>query len=135
MIAGFLLAEWEGRVSEHLNSSDIILLLVSSDFIASDYCYGKMVRALERHAKAEARVILRPCDMDGAPFYKLQGPKDMKPVTRWINLDEAFTDVAIAIRKVAEELRGTPPKFLVENDMVLPTPKQPFVVDRHRSPR
>ncbi len=98
-----------------------------------------MARALERHEKAEARVIpviLRPCDMDGAPFYKLQGlPKDMKPVTRWINQDEAFTDVAIGIRKVAEELRGTLPKFSVENNVVSPSAKQPFVVHRHRSPR
>lgn len=107
--------EWAEKIDEHLNSADIILLLVSSDFIASDYCYDKeMTRAMERHELGEARVIpvmLRPCDWDGAPFFKLQGlPTDMKPVTRWISQDEAFTNIAVGIRRVAEELRRTSPK-------------------------
>jgi len=46
------------------------------------------------------------CDWKGAPFGKLQGfPKDVKPVTSWPNRDEAWTDVAAGIRKVAEQLR------------------------------
>lgn len=58
--------EWVGEIDSHLNRADIILLLVSSDFIASDYCYKKeMARAIERHDRGEARVIpviLRECD-------------------------------------------------------------------------
>jgi len=132
--------EWESTISEHLDSADIILLLISSDFIASDYCYGKeMRRALERHELGEARVIpvvLRPCDMDGAPFYKLQGlPKDMKPVTRWIDQDEAFTDVAIGIRKVAEELRSNSPRLSVLREIVSHLETGPTIVHRHKSPR
>ncbi|HET9408807.1 MAG TPA: TIR domain-containing protein [Candidatus Sulfotelmatobacter sp.] len=105
--------EWEPKIDEHLATADVILLLVSPDFIASDYCYDKEMKlAIERHEHREARVIpviLRPCDWRGAPFGKLQGlPKDMRPVTSWSSQDEAFTDVAIGIRKVAEELRSTP---------------------------
>jgi hypothetical protein len=66
---------------------------------------------LENHRAREARVIpviLRPCDWDKAPFAKLQAlPKDAKPVTRWNDRDEAWTDVARGIRKVVEELRKT----------------------------
>src|ERR1041384_3042982 len=57
--------DWRGKIDEHLNSADIILLLISADFIHSDYCYDiEMARALERQSKGEAHVIpviLRPC--------------------------------------------------------------------------
>src|SRR5579871_1216010 len=95
--------EWADQIDEHLNSAQIILLLISADFLASDYCYDKeMTRAMERHEAGAARVIpiiLRPCDWHGAPFGKLQAlPKDAKPITDWSNRDAAFLDVAQGIR-------------------------------------
>ena len=82
--------EWAGAIDEHLNSAAVILLLVSADFLASDYCYDvEMKRALEWHDAGDGRVvpvILRPVDWRGAPFAKLQAlPKDGKPVTSWPN--------------------------------------------------
>jgi hypothetical protein len=101
--------EWKQQIDSHLESAGIILLLVSADFLASDYCYDvEMTRALERHERGEARVtpiILRPCDWMKAPFGKLQAlPRDAKPVTTWSDRDEAFLDVARGIRAVAEQL-------------------------------
>ncbi len=101
--------EWERDIDEHLNTARIILLLVSADFLASDYCYGiEMKRALERHEAGEAIVIpiiLRKVDWHTSPFGKLQAlPKDGKPVTSWSNRDEAFYNVAEGIRKAIEEL-------------------------------
>jgi tetratricopeptide (TPR) repeat protein len=101
--------EWSHEIDEHLNSADIILLLVSSDFLASDYCYDiEVKRAMERHNEGDARVIpvvLRPVDWKGAPFDKLQSlPKDAKPVTAWPSRDEAFLNVVHGIRAAAEEL-------------------------------
>jgi hypothetical protein len=101
--------EWELQIHEHLESADIILLLVSADFLASDYCWGKEVtRAMERHESGTARVIpilLRAVDWAGAPFSRLQAlPKDAKPVTSWSNHDEAFADIARGIRQVATAL-------------------------------
>jgi tetratricopeptide (TPR) repeat protein len=101
--------EWKGQIDAHLNSAAVILLLISSDFLASDYCYDvEMKRALERHDAGEARVIpviLRAVDWKGAPFGKLQClPTDAKPVTSWTNRDEAFRDVAQGIRQAVEEL-------------------------------
>src|SRR5262245_14882000 len=62
--------EWKDEIEANLNSADIILLLVSVDFIASEFCWGKeLTRALERHNAGEARVIpviLRPVDWTGA---------------------------------------------------------------------
>ena len=50
-------AEWEQEIKDQLNAAQIILLLVSPDFMDSDYCYGiEMQRAIERHELGEARV-------------------------------------------------------------------------------
>lgn len=100
--------EWQGQLDSHLESSQIILLLISSDFLASDYCYDiEMTRALERHEARAARVIpviLRPVDhWDQSPFGKLQAlPTDGKPVTLWANTDAAFADIARGIRLSVE---------------------------------
>jgi hypothetical protein len=87
----------------------VILLLLRADFLASRYCYDiDRKRARERQETGEARVlavILRPCDGEKAPFGKLQAlPKEGRPVTKWKNRDEAFTDVARGIRPTVEEL-------------------------------
>jgi len=102
-------AEWASEIEAHLNSAHIILLLVSPDFMASDYCYSiEMRRALERHESQETcviPVILRPTDWERAPFSKLQAlPADRRPITRWSDRDEAFLQIAQDIRKVVEEL-------------------------------
>jgi internalin A len=102
--------EWKGVIDENFQRADLILLLVSADFVASDYCYEiEMRTALERHEKGEAKVvpiILRACQWQDALFGKLQAlPKDGKPVTSWPDRDEAWTDVAEGIKKTVEEIR------------------------------
>jgi TIR domain len=96
-------------IDSHIDTADVILLLVSPDFIASDYCYEReMKRALERHQQGDARVIpviLRPCDWHDLPFGKLLAtPKDGRPITMWPNLDEAFLDVVTAIKRALNDL-------------------------------
>jgi hypothetical protein len=102
-------SEWKGQIDGQLESAEVVLLLVSANFLASDYCYDvEMKRALQRHEAAAARVIpiiLRPSDWLTAPFGKLQAlPRDGKPVTTWKNRDEAFADVARGIREAASSL-------------------------------
>jgi hypothetical protein len=102
-------AEWEAQLKDKLESSPVILLLISADFLASDYCYDiEMKRAIERHKLGTALVIpiiLRPCDLDGSPFMELQAlPKDLKPITQWDDQDLAFLDVAKGIRRAVESL-------------------------------
>jgi len=99
--------ELHGQISDQLDSAEIILLLVSADFIASDYCYDvEMSRALERHHRDEARVIpviLRPCDWKRTPFGSLMAvPEDGKPMVKHATLDDGFLEVAQAIRRVAD---------------------------------
>jgi hypothetical protein len=48
-------SDWAGHIDQHLEQAQIILLLISADFLASDYCYdGELNRALERHEAGEA---------------------------------------------------------------------------------
>ncbi len=102
-------SEWAGQIDEHLEQSQIVLLLISADFLASRYCYDiELTRAMERHAQGSAvviPVILRPVDWQGASFSHLQAlPKNAQAVTTWANQDEAFTDIARGIRRVAEPM-------------------------------
>jgi hypothetical protein len=104
--------EWDGVINENLNRAEIILLLVSADFLASRYCRDvEIARAMERHQAGTARVIpviLRPVDWQSASFGKLQAlPKDGKPITTWSNRDVAFADVARGIREVAASLAAS----------------------------
>ncbi|XXU80978.1 toll/interleukin-1 receptor domain-containing protein [Sorangium sp. So ce1151] len=102
--------EWAGQIDRNLDEAEVILLLVSADFLASDYCFDKeMKRALARHDAGQARVIpviLRKTDWRSAPFARLLAlPKDGRPVTLWQDRDEAWTDVALGIRSAIEGLR------------------------------
>ncbi len=101
--------EWEQEIKTHLDAAQIVLLLVSPDFIASYYAYDtEMQRALERHRRGEAKVIpiiLRPVYWHGTPLGELQAlPTDGKPVTSWQDPDSAFYDVVKGIRKVVVQL-------------------------------
>lgn len=98
-----------GAIDAHVDKDEIVLLLVSADFLASDYCYDvEMKRAMARHERGEAiiiPVILRACDWKGAPFGDLNAtPPDGKPVMQWPDIDEAFLQVAKAVREAASRL-------------------------------
>lgn len=104
--------EWRGKIDEAIQRADIVMLLVSADFLASDYCYDvEMHRAMERHESGEARVIpiiLRDCSWADAPFGKLQAlPKDGRAVKAWSDRDTAWRDVERGLTKAINELQRT----------------------------
>ncbi len=104
--------ELDIAIDQKMEEADVILLLVSSDFLASKYCFDVEVkRAMERHEAGTARVIpviLRPCDWKHAPFHNLlAAPKDGREITMWPNRDQAFLDVVTQIRSA---LAVVPPK-------------------------
>lgn len=103
--------EWATQIDDHLRSADIIVLLVSADFIASRYCYDlEMKEALRRHEAGEARVvpvILRPCDWHDLPFGKLQAAtRDARAVVKFPTLDDGFLEVVQAIKTAAKLMHG-----------------------------
>lgn len=109
--------EWARSIDEELERADIILLLVSADFIASDYCYEKeMEHALKLEREGRARVIpiiVRDVNWRKAPFAKLQAlPKDGLAVTKWPDKDSAWRNVSEGIEKVVEDMRKKPRRFV-----------------------
>lgn len=104
--------EWKPQIMTHLTTAQIILLLISADFMNSDFCYSiEMTQAIARHEANQARVIpiiLRPTDWKGAPFAKLKVlPTDGKAVTRWPTHDDAFEAIVIGIREAVDDLIKT----------------------------
>jgi len=104
------------QIQEHLDTANIILLLISQDFMFSEHIDTVEVkRAMERHKSKEAIVIpvlLRPSnDLDKAPFGNLLAiPRNRKPISKWPDRDEAFVEVAKEIRAVVERLRPANPR-------------------------
>lgn len=99
-------------IDRELAAAEVILLLVSPAFIASDYCWEiEMKEAIRRHRAGTATalpVILRPADWTTAPFRPLLAvPRDGLPVTQWSDRDAAWTDVVLGIRRAVEERLGT----------------------------
>lgn len=137
-------SELDAAINENLESADVILLLVSADFIASKYCFSlEMRKALKCHEEGTARVIpviLSSCDWHTAPFKKLlAAPKDGKAVTSWANQEEAWTDVARQVRSAVEELhavsfrRGSAPR---EKEDAPPAPARAAAAGTaHEQPR
>ena len=97
-------------INTHINTADIILLLVSPDFLASNYCYEiEVKRAIERFEAGQATVIpilLRPVNWSGTPFSDLVPlPAGGKSVIEWKIRDNAFSDISLGIQTAAENIQ------------------------------
>lgn len=112
---------WRNKISEGLQGAEIVLLLISPDFINSEYCYDiEMQAAMQRHKARLARVIpiyLRVTDVKGSPIEELQGfPSERRPVNKWDDKDEAWKDVVEGLRSsIAEHLETSPMTQLVKS--------------------
>lgn len=108
-------ADWDAEISSHLESANLILLLVTADFLASKYCFGvEIERAMARKKLGDVEVVpilLRDCLWDESRFSALQMiPRDArnaKPVMSWSSADEAFKAVASEIKRIVSA--GPPP--------------------------
>ncbi|WP_131769322.1 toll/interleukin-1 receptor domain-containing protein, partial [Candidatus Protofrankia californiensis] len=101
--------DWRKKIDDQLDRAEVILFLLSPDFMASDYCVGiEAVRAVERHATGDAcliPVLLRAVDWQGSIFDSYQAlPRDARPVTQWKDRDAAFLDIAQGIRRAIDRL-------------------------------
>ncbi|MFM9087676.1 MAG: toll/interleukin-1 receptor domain-containing protein, partial [Cyanobium sp.] len=101
---------WAEAIDHALAEAQIVLLLISPDFMNSDYCFGKeMQEALAREQRKDAVVVpvlMRPCDWESAPFAKSNVvPSDNRPVsTHPGGEDEALALVAGELRRLAKKL-------------------------------
>lgn len=128
---------WEAEIGRHLDSADLVLVLISPDFVASEFCWKvELPRALGRHYRRHSMVIpilLRPVDWGQTQLAQLQAlPDGAKPVTLWPSRDEAFLSVGKGLRKAIDQvtrLRQTsvepPPEKGRLPGEVSPKPPQP----------
>lgn len=100
-------SERQAEITAQLAISDIVLLLVSADFMASDECQAFAAEALARHQTQDLRlvpVLTRPTDWQASPFGQLPSlPVSGQPVTRWLDRDDAWLDVALGIRRLLQQ--------------------------------
>jgi TIR domain len=103
--------EWDQTIMSELNKANIILLLISVDFNASDFIWDKeLASAMQRHEEGTAHVvpiILRRCEWSNMPYAKLQAlPRNATPVTEYANRDAAFTEIAVGIEKLVDHINA-----------------------------
>ncbi|MVM36139.1 TIR domain-containing protein [Spirosoma sp. HMF4905] len=102
-------AEWDEEIKRELEDSELILLLISANFNASEYIWhNELLQAIKRHDNKQTKVIpifCKPCDFIGLPYAKLQGlPKNARPISTFTNIDEPLAEIAVAIRKIIEDI-------------------------------
>jgi hypothetical protein len=102
-------ADWSREINDRLKTADIILLLVSQDFIASDFIYQKELKVVLRmHELGENRVvpiILRPVSWQDTPLAKIPVlPRGGRPVSTYRHRDEAFSEIVSSIRYICEDI-------------------------------
>src|SRR5436305_4724548 len=101
--------DWQQVVDAQIQRASVILLLISPDFLASDYCYSSEMRqALSQEQTKGVRVVpilLRPVNWKDAPFAHLHPlPSDATFLTEWSNIDRAFAEITAGLRRTLEDL-------------------------------
>nr|WP_275955362.1 toll/interleukin-1 receptor domain-containing protein [Mediterraneibacter glycyrrhizinilyticus] len=103
--------KFDDNIKSHLNQDDIIILLISSDFFASDYCYNiEMQRAIERANRRECiliPIIVRPCLWTETPIKDILAlPKDGKPISKYEDKDEAYLEIVTAVSDMIDSFES-----------------------------
>lgn len=98
-------SNWGKELNLNMESADIMLLLISADFLASDFCWKLLQKSIALHITNQTitiPILLRPVDLKGSAFknFKIL-PKGEKPITTWNNQDEVFSDITKGIRLVS----------------------------------
>jgi hypothetical protein len=106
--------ELEKTIMNEIGKAEVVCLLVSPNFINSDYCFSKeMEEALNKMRSTGSKVV--PIIVTSTPLWhkfeigKLSAlPKDGKPVEEWSSEDAAWTDVVQKISKLVEFIQQDP---------------------------
>jgi hypothetical protein len=104
-------ARWEPKILAELERADIVLLLISPEFVSSPFCYAReMNYALELQSRGQLAVVpiaVSPCDWGEVPFAQLTSiPVRNRPIAKWSNRDEALVCVATGIRRLVQVIRA-----------------------------
>ena len=100
--------KWDQLIKKKLSESEIMLFLVSQDFIASDYINNIEIKnALESNRLIIIPIIVRPVEMSQLVLNSFQVlPSGAKPISKWDNKDDAWVDVIRALKTVFDKING-----------------------------
>lgn len=101
--------DWEDEIRQKLEQAEVVLFLVSSDFLASEYINDvEIKKTIERHSQGRVRIIpiiLRPCDFDSLPIKRYQAlPEGARAISLWENKDEAYLNIVNRIKDVLKQM-------------------------------
>ena len=104
-------SNWQEEINQNLDYAQIILMLLSPDFINSDYCYEtETIRAIEKHRNKEAiliPLIIRPCLWRETEFNEIQAlPRNAQPISSYQNTDQAWLEVANGILDLVNQIQN-----------------------------
>lgn len=115
---------WEKEIMQQLAAADIVLCLVSQDFINSDFCYKQeFLSTLKAHDEGKQTIVpirLRSCAWDDLPLAKIQG-RPNQWITSSSNQDEAWTEVAKELKSVIEQSQQRRKKKLQDEKQKIPS--------------
>jgi internalin A len=111
--------KWNEKIIDELKKADIVILLLSADFIASDYIWEVELKKVLDNRKTIIPIYIESCDLAAIPNFngteeKISNfeiiPKDdngkLRPINLWANEAEGLAKVASRIREVVERSIG-----------------------------
>ncbi|WP_197041462.1 toll/interleukin-1 receptor domain-containing protein [Chondromyces apiculatus] len=121
--------ELEKETRSRLEQAQVVILLVSVDLLASDFCYdAELGRALERRQAGHAAVIpilVRNCSIEDTPLHDLLVlPRGGGTVARASSSDDAWTEV---VKEIKEAIRS----FTAQRTEHQESPGAPFVPEHN----
>ncbi len=118
---------WDNEIRKHLQSADIVVFLLSADFLSSTYIYENEIKvAFEKHHNGEiviVPVMVRKCDIEMTGFDLIQGlPRDLVPVvsSKWHSRDDAYFEVVSGLKKIIVNLRDKKEKVRQKDEALAP---------------
>jgi hypothetical protein len=104
--------DWNQEIENNMQSSDIILLLISQDYLASSACNHELKYAIEhKESKTIIPIILKPSTWKDSNLSSIQAlPRDAKPITTWPDPNEAWLDIYEGIKNVIQRKKAVSPK-------------------------
>src|SRR5258707_1283287 len=139
-------ADWQQEIEHHLSAANLILILLSPDFMYSEACDKEMGYAMELHHTGQTRVIpllLRPVLWEDTPLARLQGlPENGQPITTWPDSDQAFRQTAYHLANIVRKQLDLPllqaqdwQALLSPVPQTSSSPSQPLIDDPSFVPR
>ena len=114
-------SDWEHDIERELATADVVILLVTPDFVASTYCFEKELPEALRRNEDDGLLILpvhvKVVDLPNLPIGRFQGlPAELRPISAWPDADDAWLAVAHGVRRAAEAIRTDLPRCHPSDD-------------------